>query len=89
MDMWPEWDNESDAIYDRWQEHYHERHPRKYRVRRQDDNGNVYTVPHEGVWHDDLAKAEAIKRALEQRPHKQDYWIEDDEGRMVSRSLPR
>ena len=53
----------------------------KYRVKRQDDHGNVFTVPHDGVWYEDLSEAEAIKRALERVPHKQDYWIEDEEGR--------
>jgi hypothetical protein len=60
----------------------------KYRVCRQDDNGHVFTVPHEGVWYEHLAEAEAIKRALELRPHKQDYWIEDAEGRAVPPSIP-
>jgi hypothetical protein len=53
----------------------------KYRVRRQDDHGNVFTVPHEGVWYEDLREAAAVQRALELSPHKQDYWIEDEEGR--------
>ena len=61
----------------------------KYRVQRQDDHGNVFTVPEEGVWYEDLAEAEAIKRRLELRPHKQDYWIENEQGRVVSPSLPR
>jgi len=56
----------------------------KYRVKRQDDHGNVFTVPHDGVWYEDLREAAAVKQALEHRPHKQDYWIEDEEGRMVS-----
>ena len=55
----------------------------KYWVRRQDDHGHVFTVPHEGVWYADLAEAEAVKRALEHHAHKQDYWIEDEEGRAV------
>jgi hypothetical protein len=58
----------------------------KYRVRRQDDNGQVFTVPHEDVWYEDLAEAEVITRTLEQRHHKQDYWIEDEEGRFVPRA---
>jgi hypothetical protein len=53
----------------------------EYRVKRQDDHGNVFTVPEEGVWYADLAEAEAVRRALEGRGHKQDYWIEDEEGR--------
>ena len=60
----------------------------KYCVRRQDDNGQVFTVPHEGVWYEDLAEAEAIKRTLECRPHKQDYWIGDEDGRAIPRSNP-
>jgi hypothetical protein len=59
----------------------------KYRVKRQDDHGNVFTVPHDGVWYEDLSEAEAIKRALEGRQHKQDYWIEDEEGHAVPASL--
>jgi hypothetical protein len=54
----------------------------KYRVQRQDDNGHVFTVPHDGVWFA-LSEAEALKRKLEGRPHKQDYWIEDEEGHRV------
>jgi hypothetical protein len=44
----------------------------KFRVCRQDDNGHVFTVPHEGVWYADVREAFAVKRALEQKPHKQD-----------------
>ena len=58
----------------------------KYRVRRQDDHGHVFTVPHDGVWYEDLTEAEAVKRALAHRPHKQDYWIEDEDGRAVPSS---
>ena len=61
----------------------------KYRVRRQDDHGHVFTVPHDGVWYEDLGEAEAVKRTLERRQHKQDYWIEDEQGRVVSPSLFR
>jgi dsDNA-binding SOS-regulon protein len=61
----------------------HGRQEMKYRVQRQDDNGQVFTVPHEGVWYDDLSEAEALKRKLEQSPHKQHYWIEDEEGQRV------
>jgi len=50
--------------------------------------GMYLPVPHEGVWYEHLAEAEAIKRALEQRPHKQDYWIEDEQGRLVPPSIP-
>jgi hypothetical protein len=60
----------------------------KFRVCRQDDNGHVFTVPHEGVWYEHVTEADAVKRALEQRPHKQDYWIEDDQGRAVPPSIP-
>ena len=56
----------------------------KYRVKRQDEHGNVFTVPHDGVWYEHLAEAAAVKQALEHRPHKQDYWIEDEEGRRVT-----
>jgi len=59
----------------------------KYRVRRQNDHGNVFTVPQDGVWFEDLSEAAAVKRALELNPHKQDYWIEDEEGRTVSPSI--
>jgi hypothetical protein len=58
----------------------------RFCVRRQDDNGHVFTVPHEGVWYDDISEAFAIKRALEQRLHKQDYWIEDEQGRVITLS---
>jgi hypothetical protein len=52
----------------------------RYRVRRQDDNGHVFTVPHDGVWYEHLEAAAAVKRELEQRIHKQTYWIEDENG---------
>ena len=55
----------------------------KYWVRRQDDHGHVFTVPHEGVWFEQLSEAIIVKQALERRGHKQDYWIEDEEGRAV------
>jgi hypothetical protein len=55
----------------------------KYRVKRQDDLGNVFTVPHDGVWYENLADAIAVKRKLEHPKHKQDYWIEDEEGRVI------
>jgi len=58
----------------------------RYRVRRQDDNGNVFTVPSEGVWYGSLDAAAAVTRELEQRPHKQTYWIEDEGGRVVASS---
>ena len=58
----------------------------KYRIRRQDDHGNIFNA---SVWYEDLATAAAIKRELERQPHKQMYWIEDEEGRVVSPSLPR
>ena len=56
----------------------------KYRVCRQDDNRHVFTVSHDGIWFANLAQAEAVKRALAERSHKQDYWIEDEDGREVS-----
>jgi hypothetical protein len=65
----------------------HGRQEMRYRVQRQDDHGNVFTVPHEGVWYEDLCEAAAVKQALERRMHKQDYWIEDEEGRAVSLSV--
>ena len=52
----------------------------KYRIRRQDDHGNIFTA---SVWYEDLAEAAAIKRELERQPHKQDYWIEDEAGQLV------
>jgi hypothetical protein len=55
----------------------------KYRVRRQDDHGNVFTVPHEGIWYDTFEEAVEAKQTLEQYPHKQMYWIEDDEENHV------
>jgi hypothetical protein len=55
----------------------------RYRVRRQDDNGNVFTVPHEGVWYECFEAASAAKQKLEQHVHKQHYWIEDENGRAV------
>jgi hypothetical protein len=58
----------------------------RHRVRRQDDNGNVFTVPYEGVWYKCFEAAAAVKQKLEQRPHKQHYWIEDENGREVSSS---
>ena len=52
----------------------------KYRVQRQDDHGNVCTVPHDGVWYEDLSEAAEVRQALEAHLHKQMYWIEDEEG---------
>jgi len=51
-----------------------------YRVKRRDDHGNVCTVPHDGVWYETLEEAIAVQQALEKHPHKQMYWIEDEEG---------
>jgi hypothetical protein len=62
----------------------HGRQEMKYRVKRQDDHGHVFTVPHEGVWFERLSQAEAILRRLERVPHKQDYWIEDEDGNKIS-----
>jgi hypothetical protein len=59
----------------------HGKHTMKYRVKRQDDHGNVCTVPHEGVWYETREEASAVTQALEEHPHKQMYWIEDEEGR--------
>jgi hypothetical protein len=53
----------------------------KYRVRRQDDHGNVFTVPQEGMWYETFEEAIAIKQVLEEYHHKQMYWIEVEEGR--------
>ena len=52
----------------------------KYRVQRQDDHGNVFTVPQEGIWYDTLEEAGKAKQILEKYSHKQMYWIEDEEG---------
>lgn len=56
----------------------------RYRVRRQDDHGNIFTVPREGAWYESLDAAAAVKREFEHRPHKQTYWIEDEDGCVVS-----
>lgn len=52
-------------------------------VRRQDDNGNIFTVPRDGAWYETLEEAVRIHRILEEYRHKQYYWIEDEEGRRV------
>jgi hypothetical protein len=49
----------------------------KYRVRRQDDHGNVFNA---SIWFDNLADAITAKENREQFDHKQMYWIEDEEG---------
>lgn len=36
----------------------------RYRVRRQDDNGHVFTVPYEGVWYKCFEAAAAVKQEL-------------------------
>jgi hypothetical protein len=56
----------------------------KYRVRRQDDNGHVFNA---SMWYEDLATAAAIKRELERQPHRQMYWIEDEEGQRVTEEV--
>jgi hypothetical protein len=40
----------------------HGRQEMKYRVRRQDDYGNVFTVPPEGVRYEHLAESVAVKQ---------------------------
>jgi hypothetical protein len=60
----------------------------RYRVHRQDDNGHVFTVPYEGVWYKCFEAAAAVKQELEERPHKQTYWIEDEHGRRISAASP-
>lgn len=60
----------------------------RYRVCRQDDHGHVFTVPYEGVWYKCFEAAAAVMRNLEQRPHKQTYWIEDENGQRVSATSP-
>jgi hypothetical protein len=60
----------------------------RYRVRRQDDYGHVFTVPDDGAWYESLEAAAAVKQALDQHPHEQTYWIEDENGRRVSAPPP-
>jgi len=54
---------------------------RKYRVRRQDDHGHVFSA---SGWYAQLTDAFAAKQLFDTLPHKQMYWIEDEEGRVVS-----
>jgi hypothetical protein len=56
----------------------------KYHVRRQDDHGNIFNA---SGWYENLANALRAKQRCEQYPHKQMYWIEDEEGRRVDEKL--
>jgi hypothetical protein len=55
--------------------------PSKYRVRRHGDNGNVFSV---SGWYEQFTDALEAKQLFDTLPHKQMYWIEDEEGRVVS-----